>query len=134
MREGRWPVAELSINHLRIATLLPIRTLSEMNQGGRLRTKLKRKSEQKLVTVGLLNPFKPYLRLPATVRMTRQAPSNGLDDDNLRSALKYVRDSIAYILGVDDRDPRVRWEYDQGRAKEYGVWVEITHTAREQRP
>ena len=64
---------------------------------------------------------------PVVVRLTRVAPSNGLDDDNLRPALKSVRDGIADALGVDDRDPRVSWEYGQlrGRAREYAVEVEI---------
>jgi fatty acid-binding protein DegV len=63
--------------------------------------------------------------LPCTVTMTRVAPSEGLDDDNLRSALKAVRDQIAAWLGVDDRDPLVRWAYDQkrGAARDYAVEV-----------
>lgn len=36
-----------------------------------------------------------------------------LDDDNLRTGAKPLRDSIATSLGVDDADPRVRWEYGQ---------------------
>lgn len=36
-----------------------------------------------------------------------------LDSDNLQSACKGLRDGIADTLGVDDRDPRVRWEYAQ---------------------
>lgn len=63
-------------------------------------------------------------KVPQVVRLTRAAPSNGLDDDNLRSALKAIRDGIADALGVDDRDPRVTWEYDQRRGP-YSVEVEI---------
>lgn len=36
-----------------------------------------------------------------------------LDDDNLRTGAKPLRDSIATSLGVDDADPRVKWEYGQ---------------------
>jgi hypothetical protein len=37
-----------------------------------------------------------------------------LDDDNLRGALKAVRDEVAAWLGIDDGDvPRLRFEYDQ---------------------
>lgn len=73
------------------------------------------------------NRDRVWIGLPATVKLTRVAPSNGLDDDNLRGALKSVRDGIADALGVDDRDPRVTWEYDQrrGKPREYAVEVEI---------
>lgn len=36
-----------------------------------------------------------------------------LDDDNLTASLKPVRDELADWLGVDDADPRVRWECGQ---------------------
>lgn len=47
-----------------------------------------------------------------------------LDDDNLRSALKAVRDGIAEKLGIDDRDPRVEWRYGQRKGM-VGVDVEL---------
>lgn len=59
------------------------------------------------------------------VRITRVAPSNGLDFDGLAAACKAVVDGIADWLGVDDRDPRVKWEYDQRRGKTYAVEIEI---------
>jgi len=36
-----------------------------------------------------------------------------LDDDNLPSAFKGLRDAIAKSIGVDDGDRRYRWEYRQ---------------------
>jgi hypothetical protein len=58
--------------------------------------------------------------IPAVVTLTRFAPSNGLDDDNLAGSLKGVRDAVAAWLGVDDRDrSRVRYVYDQQR----GAWA-----------
>jgi hypothetical protein len=45
------------------------------------------------------------------------------DDDNLRGALKAVRDEVAAMLGVDDRDSRVRWEYRQRRSDDGRHWV-----------
>lgn len=36
-----------------------------------------------------------------------------LDTDNLAFAVKALRDAIAASLGVDDGDPRLRWEYGQ---------------------
>jgi hypothetical protein len=38
------------------------------------------------------------------------------DDDGLAGSLKGVRDEVAAILGVDDRDPRVAWRYVQRRS------------------
>ena len=59
-----------------------------------------------------------------TVTLTRRAPSNGLDDDNLRPALKAARDAVADALGVDDRDPRITWNYAQMRGP-YAVEIAI---------
>lgn len=52
------------------------------------------------------------------VTLTRICRGNGLDDDNLRSALKAVRDEVARWLGLDDgpRSP-VRWAYHQESTK-----------------
>lgn len=36
-----------------------------------------------------------------------------LDSDNLVAGCKPIRDAIARSLGIDDADPRVRWEYGQ---------------------
>ena len=79
------------------------------------------KKERHAVAWLLKSVTKP--ELPCSVLLTRVAPSNGLDDDNLRSALKPARDQIAEWLGVNDRDSaRVRYCYAQRR----GPWgVEI---------
>jgi len=58
----------------------------------------------------------------ARVKLTRLSPGS-LDDDNLRGALKTVRDQVADQLGIDDRAPI--WDYDQRRSKGYGVEIEI---------
>lgn len=64
--------------------------------------------------------------LPVTVTLTRIAP-RALDGDNLQNAFKAIRDGIADRLGVDDRDKRVRWVYDQekGAPKQYGIRIQI---------
>ena len=62
------------------------------------------------------------------VHLVRIIPPRGkcLDDDNLRSAFKGLRDGIADRLGVDDADPRVRWVYHpEERGKEWAVRIEI---------
>ena len=62
--------------------------------------------------------------LPLLVTITRIGPRK-LDDDNLASACKYVRDQIAAAVGVDDGSDRYTWRYGQRRGK-YGVDVEVT--------
>jgi len=63
-------------------------------------------------------------RFPLVVTMTRISPPSAtgwmpLDDDNLASALKAVRDEVAAQLGVDDgRAAPVRWV----PAQEEGPW------------
>lgn len=48
-----------------------------------------------------------------------------LDDDNLRGALKAVRDGVAEWAGIDDGSPRWRWEYGQNKAGKPGERVEV---------
>lgn len=68
----------------------------------------------------------PKHELPCRVTLMRIAPRN-LDDDNLASAFKNLRDGIADRLGVKDNDPRVDWKYEQakGKPKEYTAFVKI---------
>lgn len=68
----------------------------------------------------------PKHALPCRVTMMRIAPRN-LDDDNLASAFKNLRDGIADRLGVKDNDPRVEWRYlqNKGKPKEYTAFVVI---------
>lgn len=49
-----------------------------------------------------------------------------LDSDNLQGSLKPCRDAIAVTIGIDDGDPRLRWEYAQVVTRgEEGVIVKI---------
>lgn len=52
--------------------------------------------------------------------------SRDLDSDNLAASFKPLRDAIAYTLGVDDGDPRVRWQYGQTETRgEHGALVRV---------
>jgi hypothetical protein len=53
-----------------------------------------------------------------------------LDDDNLRGALKGIRDGIASRLGVDDGSSLVRWEYEQRTCETGKERVEVTISDR----
>jgi len=58
------------------------------------------------------------------VRLIRVAPKP-LDDDNLASAFKGIRDGVADALCFDDGDPRLTWIYAQEKRSEYGIRIEI---------
>lgn len=61
---------------------------------------------------------------PCTIRLTRFGPRK-LDDDNLRSALKAVRDEVANLLRLDDAHQFLRWEYAQ-ESGAYAVRIDVT--------
>ena len=49
-----------------------------------------------------------------------------IDEDNLIAGLKWLKDSIAATLGLDDGDRRIRWEFGQCETRgEQGVIVKI---------
>ncbi len=100
---GNGQVLELSIT-------LNLKTISEANATGQLRAKMARKKAQR----GIVRHAFAKLAgmLPAIVTLKRIGPRM-LDDDNLRSALKAVRDGLADVIGVDDGDARYRWTYEQ---------------------
>lgn len=107
---------------VRMSTRLPIRTLSELNTRGHWSARARRMKAHRLAAyVGT-----PVVPLPCVVTLTRVSAGT-LDDDNLRGALKGVRDGVADRLGCDDADPRLRFEYAQARGKrgEFAVLVEV---------
>lgn len=102
---------------------LPVATVSESNGRDHWAVKGKRTRTNRRVARLLC----PKAELPATVRLTRLSRGR-LDDDNLRGALKAVRDGIADAFGVPDNDPRLRFEYDQaprGDKLQGSVLVEV---------
>lgn len=105
---------------------LPLRTVSEANRRDHWATKARRVNEHRGTALLMLRARARKVGLPCTVILIRVAPRE-LDDDNLRSALKAVRDGAADALGVDDRDPRVTWAYGQrrGKTREYAVEVRV---------
>ncbi len=114
-------------------TTLPIKTVSEMNSREHWATKAKRaKQARQIAALGCGAPLARFRRGLADgynrrveIRLVRVAP-RALDDDNLRGALKAVRDGLTDALGLhSDRDERLVWSYDQarGKPKEYAVRV-----------
>lgn len=93
--------------------------------------KHERHKKQKKIVFYSLSPHRDKFSLPCTVRMTRLAPRELDADDNLRIALKWVKDAIAEVITQDfvpgraDGDKRIKWEYDQEFSSEYKVKIEI---------
>ena len=49
------------------------------------------------------------------------------NEDNFIAGTKWLKDSIANTLGLDDADKRIRWEYGQCETRgEQGVIVKVT--------
>lgn len=93
-----------------VQALMQVYTVTESNAKRHWRPKAQRAKLHRATAFATLRSQKP--RVPCVVTMTRIAPRQ-LDDDNLPSALKHVRDGIADALGIDDRDPRVTWQCAQ---------------------
>lgn len=119
-----------------IRLTLPIRTVSEKNQREFWAKKARRVKAQRqafALVFGAKRLTKEQFGELDSIRsggkrglvtLTRIAPRT-LDDDNVRQALSAFRDETAACLCIDDRDPRVTWDYAQrrGKAGEYGVEV-----------
>lgn len=89
------------------------RTASEPNIGGQLSRKISRKSEVKRIAAESLPRLREPFPTPCRVTLTRHGLKQ-LDDDNLRTALKAIRDVIAGWVGVDDGDKQhIVWRYRQ---------------------
>jgi hypothetical protein len=69
--------------------------------------------------------FYPRPTLPAVVTITRVAP-RALDSDNLAISAKHVRDGIADAMGIDDRDERVEWRYEQAKGAPRAYATRVT--------
>lgn len=107
-----------------VRVTLPLRLVNEANGShGHWAAKAKRRREQRTLTAHVVGMHVRACRvsLPCVVTITRIAPSNGLDDDNLRVAAKAARDGVADALGVDDRHPGVFWRYEQRRSQRRAI-------------
>lgn len=116
-----------------LAVEFPVKTVSETNHRSS-KAKIGRKAKQRQAVEDALTPEPHADHLaflydgggPWCVRLTRIAPGNGLDRDNLSAALKSVSDAVAAALGVDDGDPAfgVTWAQESRRG-DMGVRVEV---------
>lgn len=105
---------------------IKVHTQTEGNPNGHWRPKQKRAKKQRAIAhLATRCLFRP-IRKPVVVKMTRVAPSDGLDDDNLASALKHVRDGIADAFGCGDGvKDGIEWMRDQIKDEHYAVKVSV---------
>lgn len=105
---------------------IPMRTKSEANQREHWRAKAARVAKQRALVELAFRAAYTRQPFPLLITMMRVAPC-ALDDDNLAGSMKATRDSVASVLGIDDRDPRVSWRVAQrrGAVREYAVEIEV---------
>jgi hypothetical protein len=110
----------------RVGFQVALKTVSEANQRGDWRAKHRRSATQRATVRAAAHALLGRCVVtPCVVTLTRLS-ARELDDDNLSSAFKAVRDGLADYLGVDDLLIKlVRYEYAQERAKGYAVRVEF---------
>lgn len=126
--------ARVDANHPRLISdhmmhfTIPIKTVSGMNVREHWAVRAKRVKTERSVSFLCTKRTPIGVPLPVIVTLCRVSPGV-LDDDNLRSALKGVRDGIADAYEVADNDPRIRWCYKQEKCKRghYEVSVAIQH-------
>lgn len=105
-----------------------LKTVSEQNLREHWRSRSARTKHQKEVVTLALNTALAAiqdLQFPLVVVLTRVSPGMGLDTDNMVSSQKHVRDAVAEVLGIDDRDTMVEWKVQQRK----GAWAVDIHIA-----
>jgi hypothetical protein len=107
------------------AVVIPLRTVSALNVREHWDVRRDRVRDERSTTLAVLRTtIGPLLHAPFGVRLVRIAP-RALDDDNLRGALKAIRDGVQDFVGIDDRYLRVDYDQERGRPGEYGVRIEL---------
>lgn len=120
---------------LACSVVVPIRTISAANAREHWAVRARRVRAERQATAWALAQIgctpaqraEIVTRCPV-VRITRLIGPRGreLDDDNLCSAMKGLRDEVAHWLGADDADKRIAWVYaQQQRDEQWGVRVEV---------
>lgn len=111
---------------------VPTTTVSEMNCRDHPLAVSRRKQSQKEAVAAIMGRWESVLRAmgPRWLVTLCRVGAKELDTDNLHSSLKAVRDAVATLLGVDDKDGEaVEWsvEQDVELYKKIGsvVWVRV---------
>lgn len=115
-----------------VTLTLPCRVVSESNERTHWGARAGRYKKQREILIYALRELGWYSILKDEFRWPFGFPAvvsflhvgREFDDDNLRPAFKGLRDTIAHWAGIDDRDKRIAWEYDQTLG-EPGVEIRI---------
>lgn len=116
-----------------ISWQLPMQIANEANSSEHWTKKGKRHKLQKRRIKAEFLKERPEIILPCTVILTRIAPRELDEHDNLRSSMKWVVDAISaeltgnHLPGRADSDQRITWEYKQkkGLVRQYGLEIEF---------
>lgn len=97
-----------------------------VQRAGHWTARYQRSAAAKRAWAAAVVPMPPVCPLvpPLTVTLTRLG-GRMLDDDNLKSSCKHIRDQVARWIGRDDADPLVAWNYGQELGGLWGVRVRI---------
>lgn len=117
----------LATSEPRWSVFLPIRTSSRANDHhshwrSTAKTTKRDRTGAHLVLSGHKAFLQKLLAKSIVVRVVRIAPRELDSHDNLGMSLKSVTDGVADALGVNDRDPRVRFVPDAERAPTANTW------------
>lgn len=106
---------------------LPLKTRSLLNLREHWAARARRTKAHRAATILALRSSRAELPKAEgqLIVVTLVRYGRRLDDDNLRGALKAVRDGVAEWAGIDDGSPRWRWEYGQDNAGKLGERVEV---------
>lgn len=105
---------------------VPVKLESEANLRQCWQARNRRKRQQQAIVSLVVGPklrgkkFAP----PYSVTLTRLGKRK-LDDDNLAVSAKGVRDQIAHLLGIDDGDERIKWNYAQAKSPDKDYWLRV---------
>jgi hypothetical protein len=106
-------VSEVVAKTARVSVLLPIKIISEANMRQHWRKAAARKKQHRAIARSVLQQYaRPMHGGAVRINLTRVAPRK-LDDDNLQSGFKALRDGVADWLGIDDGSSRLSWIYGQ---------------------
>lgn len=117
-----------------VTLALPVTVVSEMNRRDHWATRRRRFDKQADALVKAIAALDWYsdvlgyrwpFGFPVVVTFTRTHNRGaGMDDDNIRSAFKAIRDAVAEWAGVDDKGPEIEWRYRDQEGKP-GVAITI---------
>lgn len=107
---------------------VPIKVVSEANRRDHWTTRRKRFALQRELVRSAWNAspwaawrFAGHPRLLITMtRIGRKC-----DSDNLAGAFKAVRDEVAALIGIDDGDERIEWQYRQRPGNPGGIEIAL---------